>query len=73
MDMSDDNGGTHHAQRDDSDSFLGDIERSAVERMGLTVRKDAIMAILSGLDIDALSIQPSPSSYNMSLTRRGKK
>ena len=54
MDMSDDNGGTHHAQRDDSYSFLSDIERSAVERMGSTVGKDAIMAILSGLDRAAL-------------------
>ena len=52
MDMSYDNGGTHHAQRDDSYSFLSDIDRSAVERMGSTVGKDAIMAILSGLDRD---------------------
>ena len=53
INMSDDNGITHHAQRDDSYSFLSDIERSAVERMGSTVGKDAIMAILSGLDRDA--------------------
>ena len=54
MDVSDDNGVTHHAQRDNSYSFLSDIERSAVERMGSTVGKDAIMAILSDLDRDAL-------------------
>ena len=54
MDMSDDNGAAHHAQRDDSYSFLSDIERSAVERMDSTVGKDAIMAILSDLDRDAL-------------------
>ena len=54
MDMSDDNGVTHHAQRDDSYSFRSDIERSAVERMGSTVSKDAIIAILSGLNRDAL-------------------
>ena len=72
MDMSDDNGVTHHAQRDDSYSFLSDIERSAVERMGSTVGKDAIMAILS-VWTEMPSIQPSPSSYNMNLTRRGKK
>ena len=54
MDMSDNNEVTHHAKRDDNYSFLSDIERSAVERMGSTVGKDAIMAILSGLDRDAL-------------------
>ena len=53
MDMSDDNGGTHHATRD-SYSFLSDIEWSAVERMSSTVGSDAIMAMLSGLDRDAL-------------------
>ena len=53
MDMSDDNGGTHHATRD-SYSFLSDIERSAVERMGSTVGSDAIMAMLFGFDRDAL-------------------
>ena len=51
--MSDDNGGTHRAERD-SYSFLSDIERKAVERMGLTVGGDAIVAMLSGLDRDAL-------------------
>ena len=51
--MSDDNGNTHHETRD-SYSFLSDIERSAVERMGSTVRKDAIITMLSGLDRDAL-------------------
>ena len=54
MDMSDENGGTHHTQRDDSYSFLSDIERSAVERMSSTVGNDAILAMLSGLDRDAL-------------------
>ena len=54
MDMSDDNGVTHHAQRDDSYSFLSDIERSAVERMSSTVGNDAILAMLSNLDRDAL-------------------
>ena len=53
MDMSDDNGGTHHETRD-SYSFLSDIERSAVERMSSTVGSDAILAMLSGLDRDAL-------------------
>ena len=52
MDMSDDNGGTHRAERD-SFSFLSDIERKAVERMGLTVGGDDIMAIVSGLHRDA--------------------
>ena len=54
MDMSDDNEGTHHAQHDDSNSFLNELEKSAVEQMGSTVGKDAIMVILSGLDRDAL-------------------
>ena len=53
MDMSDDNEGTHRVERDGS-SFLSEIERKAVERMGLTVGGDAIMAMLSGLDRDAL-------------------
>ena len=52
MDILDDNENTHHAPRD-SYSFLSDIERSAVERMNSTVGKDAIMAMLSGLDRDA--------------------
>ena len=53
MDMSDDNGGTHRAERD-SYSFLSDIERKVVERMSSTVVSDAIMAMLPGLDRDAL-------------------
>ena len=53
MDMSDENGGTHHKTRD-SYSILSDIERSAVERTSSTVESDAIMAMLSGLDRDAL-------------------
>ena len=53
MDMSDDNGGTHRAERDGY-SFLSEIERKAVERMGSTVGGDAVMAMLSGLDRDAL-------------------
>ena len=53
MDMSDDNGGTHRAERDGY-SFLSEIERKAVERMSSTVGSDAIMAMLSGLDRDAL-------------------
>ena len=55
MDMSDDNGGTHHDPCD-SYSFLSDIERIAVERMGATVGSNAIMAMLSGLDKDALHL-----------------
>ena len=53
MDMSDENGGTHRAERDGY-SFLSEIERKAVERMGSTVGGDAVMAMLSGLDRDAL-------------------
>ena len=53
MDTLDGNGNTHHVSRD-SYFFLSDIERSAVERMGSTVGKDAIMAILSDLERDAL-------------------
>ena len=53
MDMSDDNGGTHRAERDGY-SFLSEIERKTVERMSSTVGSDAIMAMLSGLDRDAL-------------------
>ena len=53
MDMLDDSGNTHHVSRE-SYSFLNDIERSAVERMSSTVGNDAILAMLSGLDRDAL-------------------
>ena len=53
MDMSDDNGSTHHVTRA-SYSFLGDIERSAFERMSWTVKSNAIMAMLVGLNRDAL-------------------
>ena len=53
MDMSDENRGTHRAERDGY-SFLSEIERKAVERMGSTVGGDAVMAMLSGLDRDAL-------------------
>ena len=52
MDMSDENGGTHRGERG-SYSFLSEIERKAVERMGSTVGGDAVMAMLSGLDRDA--------------------
>ena len=51
--MSDDNKNAHHAPRN-SYSFLSDIEGSAVERMRSIIGKDAIVAILSGLDRDAL-------------------
>ena len=53
MDMSDDNESTHHATRD-SCSFLSEIERSAVGQMSSSVGSDAIMAMLSGLERDAL-------------------
>ena len=53
MDMSDDNGSTHHSSRD-SYSFLSDIEKSAVERMSSTVGSDAILAMLSDPDRDTL-------------------
>ena len=53
MDLSDENGGTHRAERDGY-KFLSEIERKAVERMGSTVGGDAVMAMLSGLDRDAL-------------------
>ena len=53
MDMLDDSGNTHHVSRE-TYSFLSDIERSAVERMSPTVGYDAILAMLSGLDRDAL-------------------
>ena len=38
----------------ESYSFLSDIERSAVERMSSTIVNDSILAMLSGLDRDAL-------------------
>ena len=53
MDISNDDGSTHHISRD-SYSNLSDIERSAVERMSSTVGSDAIIVMLSGLDRDAL-------------------
>ena len=53
MDMLDDSGNTHHVSPE-SYSFLSDIERSAVERMSSTVGNDAILALLSNLDRDAL-------------------
>ena len=54
MDMSDNNGCTHHAKRDDSNSFLTDIEKNSVERMCSTIRNDAILAMLTGLGRVAL-------------------
>ena len=54
MDMLDGSGNTHHVSPE-SYSFLSDIERSAVERMSSTVGCDAILAMLSGLDRDALN------------------
>ena len=53
MDMLDGCGNTHHVSPE-SYSFLSDIERSAVERMSSTVGNDAILAMLSNLDRDAL-------------------